>query len=92
MHSEEALEWTKHRSKEIAPIILRNSRNHESCKLNWPHGIERRFFKRLRYGTLTVETKKALLGCECLVDSTSLIGSNGRSASVLEDRRQTALV
>ena len=40
---------------------------------------------RYSYG----RNKETLLECECLVDSTSLIGCNGRSVSVLEDRCQT---
>ena len=46
--------------------------------------------KRLRYDTLTVERKRRCFDCEWPVDSTSLIDSYGRSASMLEDRRQTA--
>jgi hypothetical protein len=49
-------------------------------------GILKKVKIRYSYG----QNKETLLECECLVDSTSLICSNGRSASVLEDRRQTA--
>ena len=37
---QKALKWTNDRSKDIDPIIARNSRNHKGCKLNRPHGIK----------------------------------------------------
>ena len=45
--------------------------------------------KKVKIRYFYCRNEETLLECERLVDSTILIGCNGRSASVLEDRRQT---